>query len=137
MPVVRQRQATKIQKEGKEMTNLTDEQLVRLLAEDGMGYRYSESLTGIPHWIPPDDDISAIPCEEFDPINDANDTLMLIEALWDMRCATQVTRQKDGYLCRMIYLPDKNKAGIHKQALADTFQRAVCLAAAKAIGEEK
>ena len=57
------------------------EELVRFLAVEGMGYTLGESLTGDPHWLPPESNC-AIPVEEFDPLADANDLLKLIAEIF-------------------------------------------------------
>ena len=118
----------------------TDSELVTFLAENGMGYRYSESLGGVPHWILPDSDIAAIPCEDFDPLTDANDTLMLIEAMREKGWCTSLENDRsasdgsDGqnwWVCVLVKI-EHCRTKI-TSILADTPQRAVCLACYKAL----
>ena len=111
---------------------LSDEELVRLLAEQGMGYEVVPSPTGHASLYR-----SRGGDEEYflwNPLTDPNDRDMLIEAM-----------NKKGWLVELFAHPDGTYRGQYLMGMskmfayldADTPGRAVCLAAAKALAAAK
>jgi len=100
-----------------------DEELVRVLAMEGMGYRLGMSGGGVPHWLLPDCD-GAIPCDEFNPLTDANDTEMLAVAMMKKGCKVRIEwigGHKHPCRARSLQEPDTEVA-----RWAENAKRAVC-----------
>ena len=117
---------------------MTPDELVRFIAVEVMGWVLNPHKLKYKHsfWQAFDEKSQMWRYEiseaEFDPLFRAHDRDMVVEAMWNRECATQLTRQKEGWRCRMIYLNVGNV-----QATADTPGKAVCRAALKAILVEK
>ena len=117
-----------------EPTNMTDEELVKLLAVEGMGWT---PLEDIPEqwWVDANRDCYPM---SWNPLTDASDMLMLIEAM-----------QKKGFAIRIEWLayPENHELPIRANVLkqpdiethrwAETPQRAFCLAAVEALAALK
>lgn len=113
---------------------MTDEEMGRLLAEKGMGYSNgSIQYAGNDWWyIYRDEATGGDEC--WNPLTDANDMLMLIEAIFKrFKIRTHFALECDG-ACSAVCL---SKAIPPKYGYATDILRAVCLAAAKALAAEK
>jgi len=108
-------------------TTWSNEQKVRFLAERAMGWRVEESSDW---WY--EGDIGIIEIGMWNPIEDANDRDMLVEAMrkngWDYRLMSHIGLGK--YLHRSSFF---GHTKIHESAIADTPGTAVCNAAIKAL----
>ena len=117
------------------MKTITDEQMIRVLAEE-MEFDGDLSFMEGTCYI-------SAPCiakgtdrswTAWNPLTDANDTLMVIEAIAKRGFNITVSCHPNG----MYYTTAQDRSGdIYETELAHTFQRAASLAAIKAIAENK
>jgi|GEM_PF-5348206 len=112
---------------------MTDEEINRELAKSL--WEISNSWGGTPHVNFPD---APVPLEDFDPLADANDMLMLIEAMREKGFAIDILarawdkRYTQPYRCQIYdtFCPMTNRVNVSESSCAHS--RAVCLASIKA-----
>ena len=115
---------------------MTDDELIRAVAEEVMGYKEDIRTLDIRGyyrnvrvWISPNED--AIPYNDFDPIDDISHAWMVVERMRELGWAFKIWSYHAGEF--NVFFMNDMRNGEEFRAVDGTAGRAICLAAWEAM----